>query len=464
MADDTRNSGETAGGPRRRRPPAPTIELTATEVAADKAAPAAADAGQQRETAETRQDSDVTADTAGETSPGPQAAAASETADAPRAEPEGTPPPGNDGHSTSPPRDIPWRPIAAGAAGGLVVVLLAAAGLWVSLGGRGDGDLADRLARAESQLQGLSRRPAPTAADTRAIDDLAARLARLEQAPGAARTPDPAVSNRLGAVEASAKVVADGLANLNRRADDATAALREMREKVEANARSMSDLSRQASAQAAPIDRADLEALGRRVSALETAAKALKDEIGKAADPERSVRLAVLAVALKSAVERGTSYAAELAAIRPFLAESKVLDPLQAFAATGVPAVAALAQEFSALTPKLLSAANIPEADAGFLNRLQANAERLVRIRPVSEAQGDDPAAVIARMEAKSARGDFAGALADMAKLPPDARALADGWSKKAAARLAAVDAAQRLTADALAGLGRPAIQGGQQK
>ena len=91
----------------------------------------------------------------------------------------------------------------------------------------------------------------------------------------------------------------------------------------------------------------------------------------------------------------------------------------------------------------------------GILEKLQAGAERLVRIRPVDAVAGSDPSAIIARVEAKAAHGDLAGALAELGKLPPAARAPAEVWSKKAEARLAALDASRRLAADALAGLAK---------
>jgi len=93
--------------------------------------------------------------------------------------------------------------------------------------------------------------------------------------------------------------------------------------------------------------------------------------------------------------------------------------------------------------------------EGGFLERLQVNAEKLVRIRPTDEVAGNDPAAIIARSEAKASRADLAGALAEVAKLPPAARVPAESWIKKAEARMAAIETSHRLAADALAGLGK---------
>ena len=95
--------------------------------------------------------------------------------------------------------------------------------------------------------------------------------------------------------------------------------------------------------------------------------------------------------------------------------------------------------------------------DAGVIERLQASAERLVRIRPIEETSGDEPSTVVARAELKATRGDMAGALADLERLPEPVRAPAAGWIAAAKARLAAIDAAKALAANALDALARPA-------
>ena len=78
-----------------------------------------------------------------------------------------------------------------------------------------------------------------------------------------------------------------------------------------------------------------------------------------------------------------------------------------------------------------------------------------MRIRRVDEAAGTDAAAVVARSEAKAARGDLPGAAAEVAQLPPNARAPAEAWIKSVQARTAAIDASRRLAAAALAGLSK---------
>src|SRR4029077_1716968 len=132
---------------------------------------------------------------------------------------------------------------------------------------------------------------------------------------------------------------------------------------------------------------------------------------------DRNLRTAVLANALRSAVMRGVPYAAELAALRARVADPQALAPLDAFAATGAPSQAALAQELAGLMPAITRAAEPggSSADGNFMQRLRARASEFVQIRPVGDAAGDDPAAIVARLNNEIARQDIAGALADLA-------------------------------------------------
>jgi hypothetical protein len=132
------------------------------------------------------------------------------------------------------------------------------------------------------------------------------------------------------------------------------------------------------------------------------------------------------------------------------------LAPLEPFAASGLPNDATLSRELAALIQPMLKATAPQTSSGDYLDRLQANVEKLVRIRPVDAPSGDDPAAMLGRIEFKAARGDVAGALADIAKLPTDARAKAQPWIAKVEARDKAVAASRRLYADTIAALKTP--------
>jgi hypothetical protein len=307
-----------------------------------------------------------------------------------------------------------------------------------------------RLALAELKLQDIPGAPPPTNIDPKTIDDLTARLSKLEAAVAAPRplAGDAAAANRVAAVEETVKSLQSKLADLDRRAEDNATAVRE--------ARGRADAAVQAS-DAVPAEAREVQALSNRIAALEQTTKAFADELAKRAAivADRPVRLAVAAQALRVAVERGDPFAVELAAVKPLATDAQALTPLEPFAAGGVPAPSALARQLSDLVPAMRRLVAAPGPAGGFLNRLQAHAERLVRVRPVDEMPGDDPEAIISRIDAKAARSDIAGALADLAKLPANVRAPAEEWIKQAQAREAAVTSSRKFAGDALAALGK---------
>ena len=342
------------------------------------------------------------------------------------------------------PEELSWAHLSAGIAGAIGALFLVLL-LWLvgalSGGGNSSTDLGPRLASIEKKLNDLVKdfaaRPAPASVDPKAIDDALARLAKLESAQarmesGQARlesaqaTPrapvtDPVVLGRLSATENAVNSLADNVAAISRRTEGIDTTLRDTSNKIEKLSAALADL--QSTARAAAIG------------------------------SDRAVRLAVAAAALRATVERGDSFSSELAVVKPLASNAGMLAPLEPFAATGVPSNAALAQELTVIIQPMLRAAGAPPRDGNFLDRLQANAEKIVRIRPIDDARGDDRSAILARIEQRAAQANIPGALAELAKLPPDARAAAQGWIAKAEARNSAIEVSRRFAADAMAAL-----------
>jgi hypothetical protein len=309
--------------------------------------------------------------------------------------------------------------------------------------------------------------PGPPTTKTADTDEISSRLDRIQQALQTPR-PDAAVESRLTAAEAQGKALADSLAALTRRVDDIAAASQTAlaQAKAAAAAADAAKSAAQASVQAG-AQRSDVEALASRIAALESAAKSLSTEVAQRTSSsnadDRAMRMTVAAEALRAAVERGAPYQAELAAVTALGAEPKATAPLEPFAAQGVPSAAELGRELAALTPALYRATEAEPNNNSFLSRLESHAQKIVRITPIGPGAapvvGDDPAAVIARINAAAGRGDIAAALAEIAKLPDEARTLANGWAKKAGARRAALAESQHIAADALAALSKPVSQ-----
>jgi hypothetical protein len=374
--------------------------------------------------------------------------------------------------------------LAAGIGGGLTVLLAATAALWLAglIPNREDNvsPVAAQVAALELQLRDLAAgQPAAADAARKNAEQLSARLAKLEAAPAAV---DPQLAGRIAAAEVAARSAAENMAALGRRLDEIAAAAAEARSRADAAAANAQAAASAPTPASAPADKAEIEALKARLAGVEStdqqqvqkkeldalatriagleqaiggldqSAKAL--QAGQASDlaRDRAMRLAIVASALNAAVNRGEPYAAELNAAKP-LAPLNALAPLEPFAPTGLPAVAVLARELSDLLPSLQQKMGAPGAEGGILEKLQANASRLVRIRPVAEQPGDDSRAVLARIEFKAAQSDIAGALAELGKLPPDLRAPAEPWIQKAQVRTAAVESSRRVAADAYAAL-----------
>jgi hypothetical protein len=174
---------------------------------------------------------------------------------------------------------------------------------------------------------------------------------------------------------------------------------------------------------------------------------------------DRVMRLAIAAEALRAAVERGAPFQAELAAAKALGADPKAIAQLEPVAEQGLTSTAELGRELTALTPALSRMMEPEPSNNSILAKLESRAQKLVRITPVGTSAapvGDDPAALIARLNADAARGDIDAALAEIAKLPDEARALTDAWAKKAGARRAALAESRHVAAEALAALAKP--------
>ena len=205
-------------------------------------------------------------------------------------------------------------------------------------------------------------------------------------------------------------------------------------------------------------DHKEIEALGGARRRAGAGARNRREAIAspRRAGADRAGRLAFVAVALRAAVERGEPFAQELAAVQTAGAGRARSAPLEPFAASGVPRAAALARELSQLTGPMLAAAGGAPREGGFIDRLQANAERLVRIRPINEAPGDDPATVIgARRREGGAWRSCRRAGRTRQPAGRGARAGARLDQQRAQAQTAALAAARKLADDAVGALAK---------
>jgi len=327
------------------------------------------------------------------------------------------------GHWTWPTAHIGWQPLAAGFAGAAIMMITLFV-LW-SLG----------LVPARYDNTSSTGSPSITA--------LNERVGKVESV--TAKIPDDSkVSEHLTAADSAMKSLGVALAALNKRTDDVAARVAASEKTLAELRDSVRDLTKSTSAGLSPVD---VDAMQKRLGALEQATKT--------ANYDNAARLALSATALRDAVAGGMPFNIELDEAKALGADDKILAPLVPFAPSGIPSAAALGHELHELVPAMQKVAGAQAPKSSFLERLEANAEKLVRIRPVGAPVGDDASAVLARIEIESAKADIAGALADLGKLDGTVRAQAQDWIAKAQARQAALAASRQFAAETARALGK---------
>ncbi len=281
-----------------------------------------------------------------------------------------------------------------------------------------------------------------------ALDVVTARLARLEaaQPSSAAAAPaatDPALVGRIDALDKAVTTLREGAATL--------------RKDITQLAASVEDIKNALRETASPPPPVDLSPLTNRIDQLD---RAVADAAKRAAAPadDAPLRRMVVAGMLDAAVRQGDPYGAALGAGRALAQNPAGLAPLEPFAATGVPSIAALCRELLPLIPKSSAPAPKPApADAGWLARLEANASRLIRIErddDTSPAAGRD--AVFARASAAAKRDDLASAVRELSTLSPAERGPVQPWLDKVEARDKALAASRQFAADSMSAFGTP--------
>ena len=184
-----------------------------------------------------------------------------------------------------------------------------------------------------------------------------------------------------------------------------------------------------------------------RLAALEQSVTGLSDQIARqAAQPK--VALAIAAAALKSAIERGGTFTAEVDTFAAIAPDAPELPALRDIAAKGIASRADLVAETDEAANAMIAASEAVGDDAGFWDRLLASAESLIKVRPIGAVEGETVSAKVARMEVAVKSGDFTKAIAEYETLPETSKAAGQAFADKIKARLAA----EALVAKALAG------------
>lgn len=274
-----------------------------------------------------------------------------------------------------------------------------------------------------------------------ALDELTGRVAGLESklAKPASAAGDPAAAARLEALDKSIAALRSELTAQRAQSDKLAAA---------------------ANAPRAAAPAPDLSGITGRIDRIEGALKAQNAEIakqdGKLAEAKPAddtpLRRVVAASLLDTAVRHGDPFVAALTAAKSFADDPNALKPLEAFAASGVPDANALCRELIEIVPKLTPPAQASSSGAGLVDRLQAEASKLVRIERV-DATSIDRGSAVARVTSAAVHNDLALTERELKALPAADRTAAQGWLDKVDARRAALAASRAYADNAMAAL-----------
>lgn len=299
---------------------------------------------------------------------------------------------------------------------------------------------------------------------TPALTDQSARLGALEQQVGTLTQATGTLDQRVGSVEDTAMKTQVSLDATITQLDSSMTTVREEIAKAAATQPPAVDtsaiddrlraLSARLDAVAAGASSADAGALAENLSDLEQALATLRTEmsaIGQRADAantgvttlEQSVaaletHVATLSPApppgpsigevalngLEAAFAAGRPYSAELEALTRIAPDAAIPEPIVDAARTGLPAPDLIVDRFAAIVPDMLSA-NRPPPDANWQDTAANWLTDLLAIRPSGDVAGNDPDAIMARLEGAMERRDFVAADALFAQLPAEMRTAA---------------------------------------
>ncbi|MEO1985790.1 MAG: hypothetical protein ABGX47_03935 [Martelella sp.] len=163
-----------------------------------------------------------------------------------------------------------------------------------------------------------------------------------------------------------------------------------------------------------------------------------------------AVARAIAAAALKSAIDRGDSFATELATYAEVAPADADLSKLKALATSGIPTREELAAEFSETADAVIAAAEPPPPEGNIFNRLVDSAKSLVSVRPVGDVEGDTVPAIVARIENALTKGDLKAAESEWETLPEAGKQASQKFAGGLKARIEADDLVSTTLSNAL--------------
>jgi hypothetical protein len=346
--------------------------------------------------------------------------------------------------------------LAAGAVGGLIVLagwtFLHSAGVLPAVSpspvAEEDGP---QIAALQSEIEALRQQMAelaaaddPAAADlAEQVESLAAAVRRMEEEPAG----ESAVAEQTEAVAA-----------LTARVDQLHAAIEALPQPAEpGGGPEITAVEERLIRLASEVEqmRTALDDTQRRLATGAEQLAALEARVGALAgqlEEQPRMARAIAAAALRTAIERGEPFLAELETFAATAPDSPAIEQLRAYAAEGVPSHQELVAEAGPAASRIIATNRRVDEDAGLWERLVASAQSLVIVRPTGAIEGTSVPAIAARMEAAIREGDYAQAIAEYEALPELERQAAADFIQSVKAR----QEVDRLLKEALAGAGNP--------
>lgn len=333
--------------------------------------------------------------------------------------------------------------------------------------GAGDTEARQALEALQARLDELAEGQTTTLAETSttvagavaaiatvrdSIDTLRADVEALNEA---VVTADETASGRfadldtnLGDVTNRIETLRTQIANLERGGEERGTRLNEVAANVETATNRLSDVSGRVDDLSGRTDQiaARLEDTSSQLEQLSTDFEESRSDV--------TVARAIAASNLKSAIDRGSSFAPELESYASVASNPSEIEPLREFAGRGVPTLAELTQRFEEASADIIATQYAVGEDASLGDQLGASLRSLVQVRPVGEAaSGNEVSAIVTRMEEALESGDLQAVVSEGEQLPPEALEEAQPFLDDVRARMTA----NQLIDNALSRAIRPA-------
>lgn len=354
-----------------------------------------------------------------------------------------------------------------------------------ALGMRPGAGLRARVEEMGRSIGAIGETQAKLARETKALDakvgttpefppELMGRLAKLEDALGAASAADPAtqspqvvaLAGKLSELEKSARNATELARTGIARFDGELATVRTDAGRVAQRLDTLKGEIEERLKGAAKVT--DLAPISTAVATLERDVQTfLKGEAERTASATANASQMLLGLELanlKRAIDRGDGYTEELARAKRVGGATINFAPLERYMKEGAAAHQDLAKSFRKASDAMLDA-EVETPNASLMDRFWSGARSVVRVRKSGYAADDvSVEAVVARMEAGVKDGRLGDVLANAKKLPPKAALAGEDWIRKVEARQAVDQALADVEAQLKTSLGaaKPAASEGK--